>query len=184
MIMALTTLTALFETYKDAERAAESLVAAGLPRSQISVLGSRSADDSSGSGGFLSALKDLFIPESDQAGYAEGIRGGRTLVTARVEQSQAGRITEILEQQKPIDLDEHFGGRETGWSTHNNPYLTGDEDATQGANLGASMAAGRSETDQAGVAPAGNPVVEGGEPGPNMGRATVGRVRRYESPGR
>lgn len=172
--MPLTTLTALFDSYGDAERAAESLVSAGISRSQINVLGSQTAGAGESSGGLLSALKDLFIPDSDQATYAEGISGGQALVVARVEQSAAARVVEILEQHDPVDLDEHFRGRETGWSTHNNPYLTGTDDATQRANLGASMAAGRSETDQAGVEPAGNPVVEGGEPGPNMGR-----VRRY-----
>ena len=170
--MAQTTLTALFENHADAERAAESLVSAGVARGQIKILGSQSG--AGGSGGFLSSLKDAFIPDSDHSTYAEGIRGGQALVAARVEQSQAARVEEILEQHDPIDMDEHFRGRETGWSTHNNPYLTSTDDASQGANLGASMAAGRSETDQAGVAPAGNPVVEGGEPGPNMGR-----VRRY-----
>jgi hypothetical protein len=54
-------------------------------------------------GGLIGALTDSGVDEEDAHFYAEGVRRGGTLVTARVEDSVAPRAEAILKQRKIVD---------------------------------------------------------------------------------
>jgi uncharacterized protein (TIGR02271 family) len=114
--MTQTTLTALYDTRGDADTAAERLVTeVGLARSDIAVTAQetgRDADAAEG-GGFLASLKNLFVPDQDHKTYAEAVRRGGFLLTARVEQRSAERVMDILEEHGAVDLDD----RQQSWRT-------------------------------------------------------------------
>ncbi|MGO4831548.1 hypothetical protein AB4144_04505, partial [Rhizobiaceae sp. 2RAB30] len=55
-------------------------------------------------GGILGALTDSGVPERDAHVYAEGVRRGGTLVTARVEDELAHQAQRIMDQHQSIDL--------------------------------------------------------------------------------
>ncbi|RVH88701.1 hypothetical protein CN204_01495 [Sinorhizobium meliloti] len=54
-------------------------------------------------GGLIGALTESGVDEEDAHVYAEGVRRGGTLVTARVEDSVAPRAEAILKQRKIVD---------------------------------------------------------------------------------
>ena len=68
-------------------------------------------------GGLIGALADAGIDEADAHVYAEGVRRGGTLVTARVDESQADAAAAILSASGSSDLrsrrDQYS---KTGWS--------------------------------------------------------------------
>ena len=118
--MATQTVTAMFETRAEAERAAEAL------RSQMSILPGaiHVVDQGSDAGvvdtantnrdedkGFFGSIKSLFLPDEDSHSYTEGVRRGDVLVSATVEHDQAGRAMDILEQHGALDYD----SREQSW---------------------------------------------------------------------
>ena len=118
--MATQTVTAMFETRAEAERAAEAL------RSQMSVLPGaiHIVDHASDSEvvdtantnrdedrGFFGSIKALFLPDEDSHSYTEGVRRGDVLVSATIEHDQAGRAMDILEQHGALDYD----SREQSW---------------------------------------------------------------------
>src|SRR5690242_17413137 len=110
--MTQTTLTALYDTRAAADTAAERLVTeAGLARSDIAVTAQEAgaAED----GGFLASLKAVFVPAQDRNTYAEAVRRGGFLLTARVEQGSAERAMDILEEHGAVDLDD----RQQSWCT-------------------------------------------------------------------
>lgn len=68
-------------------------------------------------GGLIGALADAGIDEEDAHVYAEGIRRGNTLVTARVDEAQVDATTAILNQSGSVDLGnrrEDFA--KSGWN--------------------------------------------------------------------
>jgi len=157
--MATRTITALFDSRAEAERAAQALTSQiGLSGSAVRVeagTGSASGEDDKG---FFASLRDLFIPDEDRHAYAEGVRRGGAMVSAQVGDDQIDRAMDILEQNGAVDLDEREAEwRKSGWTGY-----TGATAAGTGAVVGASsdgnrtgMAAmpGASTTDGA----AGNP---------------------------
>jgi hypothetical protein len=56
------------------------------------------------SGGILGALLDAGVSEDDAHVYAEGVRRGGTLVTARVEDARAEAANAILKNSQGVDL--------------------------------------------------------------------------------
>ena len=68
-------------------------------------------------GGILGALTDSGVPERDAHVYAEGVRRGGALVTARVDDSQVGQAEEILSELGSVDLSARRTDYEQGgWS--------------------------------------------------------------------
>lgn len=57
-------------------------------------------------GGLLGALTGAGLSEHEAETYAEGVRRGGTLVTVRAEETQADRVTAILDRHGSIDVDE------------------------------------------------------------------------------
>nr|WP_316656200.1 hypothetical protein [uncultured Gellertiella sp.] len=55
-------------------------------------------------GGIIGALTESGVPEEDASVYAEGIRRGGTLVTARVEEAVAPTVARVLDEAKRVDV--------------------------------------------------------------------------------
>ncbi|NOG71252.1 YsnF/AvaK domain-containing protein [Roseicella sp. DB1501] len=108
--MTQTTLTALYDMRGDADTAAERLMTeAGLARSDITV----TTQDAGAAeeGGFLASLKSLFVSDQDRDTYAEAVRRGGFLLTARAWQGSTERAIDILEEHGAVDIDD----RQQSW---------------------------------------------------------------------
>jgi len=77
-------------------------------------------------GGLIGALTESGVPEEQAHYYAEGVRRGDVLVTVRAEGSRADRISDILDRNHAVDVDERVSDwRNRGWSGYNtdaSPY--------------------------------------------------------------
>ena len=56
-------------------------------------------------GGLLGALANAGVPEAEAHVYAEGVRRGGTLVTARVDETRADSVNAILRNAQGVDID-------------------------------------------------------------------------------
>jgi uncharacterized membrane protein len=67
--------------------------------------------------GILGSLADLGISESEAHNYAEGVRRGGTLVSVKLEEVEATRVSTILEKYNPVDIEQRGAAwRESGWT--------------------------------------------------------------------
>ncbi len=136
--MATLTLTAMFKTRDEAERAGQTLASElGLNRSMVQTSpGTGVTDTGYDKGrpyeekGFFGSLKGLMLPEEDRYAYAEGMRRGAILVNAKVDDSQIDRASDILEHAGAMDLDtQEAEWRKFGWTgydaTAHNSMRTG-----------------------------------------------------------
>ena len=110
------TITAVYDTQAEAERAVEALAAQGVPRSDLRIHRDASETASATSAdnqdkGFWASLADLFVPDDDRHTYAEALRRGSVMVTARVDDAHYEAAADLMETHGAVDLDE----RETGW---------------------------------------------------------------------
>ena len=88
-------LSALFDSRADAERAVQALVSeAGVDRSGVRLDPGAGVTDAGydasnphGEKGFFAALKDIFVPDEDRYAYAEGLRRGGTLASGMAYQA-------------------------------------------------------------------------------------------------
>jgi hypothetical protein len=68
-------------------------------------------------GGIVGALTESGVPEKDAHVYAEGVRRGGTMVTARVSDELAGEAERILGQANSVNLEERRSAYEAdGWT--------------------------------------------------------------------
>ena len=112
------TVTAFFDTREAANKAVDSLVAAGIPRDDVSMTsaGAGTAGTPESDKGFWESLKDLFMPEEDRYAYAEGLRRGGTVVSVRTNETNYDRALEILDVEGSVNLDEREATwRSEGW---------------------------------------------------------------------
>ena len=124
------TITAVFDTQAEAERAVEALAAQGIPRSDLRI--HRDMPDApvqNQDKGFWASLADLFVPDEDRGTYAEALRRGSVMVSAQVDDAHYEQAATLLESAGAVDLDE----RESTWRS---------EGWTGAAAMGASGAAG------------------------------------------
>lgn len=56
-------------------------------------------------GGLLGALANAGVPEAEAHVYAEGVRRGGALVTARVDETRADAVNAILQNANGVDVD-------------------------------------------------------------------------------
>jgi hypothetical protein len=69
-------------------------------------------------GGLIGSLTDAGVPERDAHVYAEGVRRGGTLVTARVDDAKAASAQMVLDRNKAVNLNERGETyRSTGWTS-------------------------------------------------------------------
>ena len=67
-------------------------------------------------GGLLGALKESGVPDEDAHVYAEGVRRGGTLVSARVDDSQVPGVEDMLSRASGVDATTRGAAyREAGW---------------------------------------------------------------------
>src|SRR4051794_4513781 len=120
------TLTAMYDTRDAAEVARDQLIGIGVPMEAISIHGAEGGTTATATAteddkGFWASLADFFMPDEDRSTYAEGLRRGGYLLTARVPEGLEDAAADILESTDPIDLDERSESwRQSGWtgSTH------------------------------------------------------------------
>jgi hypothetical protein len=87
-------------------------------------------------GGLVGALTGAGVPERDAQFYAEGVRRGGTLVTARVDDARAPTAREILQRYNRVDPAVRGAAyRETGWTSFDEsaPPYTADQIAAERA---------------------------------------------------
>lgn len=67
-------------------------------------------------GGIIGAMTDAGVSEEDAHVYAEGVRRGGTLVTAKVNEAHASIAEDILQRSRRVDLaDRRRSYSESGW---------------------------------------------------------------------
>jgi hypothetical protein len=68
-------------------------------------------------GGLVGALTDAGVPEEDAHVYSEGVRRGGTLLTVRVDDQEASRVTSALDRYRPTDVRTRGQEyRSSGWT--------------------------------------------------------------------
>lgn len=80
-------------------------------------------------GGIIGALTQAGVPEDEASHYAEGVRRGGTLVCARVNEQDRGRI-EAMFDQSAVDMGQRTTAwQQSGWKGFNpdDQPLSGDE---------------------------------------------------------
>jgi len=85
-------------------------------------------------GGLVGSLTGAGVPENDAHFYAEGVRRGGTLVTARADDARASAAREILQRYKSVDPAVRGAAyREGGWTSfdENAPAYTADQVAAE-----------------------------------------------------
>ena len=78
----------------------------------------------------MGALTKEGVPEQDAHFYAEGVRRGGTLVSARVDNARAPAAREILERYQAVNPAVRGAAyRESGWTSfdENAPAYTADQ---------------------------------------------------------
>jgi len=120
------TITGLFDSRPEAERAVEMLVQqCGIDRDNVQVYAAGSENVTAGTmeprsedhHGFLASLRDLFLPDEDRATYAEGVRRGGIMVAAQVPDEQLDEAMEAFERSGAVDLDtREQEWRQQGWT--------------------------------------------------------------------
>jgi uncharacterized protein (TIGR02271 family) len=118
------TVAAMFRSRTEAESAAQELArVVGVERSQVRISPEGGATDTGYEAsepyretGFFASLKNLFVPEEDRYAFAEGLRRGRFLVSAQLDEAKLSRATDVLEQAGALDIDaEETSWRQSGW---------------------------------------------------------------------
>jgi uncharacterized protein (TIGR02271 family) len=135
-------LSALFDSYADAERAVERLREAGIPESSIRLTRGYEADRAASAEvvedrpkGFLEGLGDFFFPDEDRHLYAEGLsRGGYLVTVDGLSGAMQERALDILDDEGVVNLEEREAAwRAEGWSGYGqsttNPDVGSDESA-------------------------------------------------------
>ena len=147
------TLTAMFKTRGEAERAEQALASElGVDRSTIQTNPGTGVTDAGydparpyEEKGFFASLKNLMLPEEDRYAYAEGMRRGAVLLNVKVEEGQIDRAMDVLEHNGAMDLDaQEAEWRKSGWTGYDataHRTLRGAADGTTSA-----ATAGRDET--------------------------------------
>jgi uncharacterized protein (TIGR02271 family) len=119
------TVTAMFNSRPNAERAAEQLqsqlnLTRGSVRLSPEIGTTDTGYDKSApyqETGFFASLKNMFLPDEDRYAYAEGMRRGNVLVSAQVDESEINRAADLLEHAGAVDLDqEEASWRKSGWT--------------------------------------------------------------------
>ena len=68
-------------------------------------------------GGLTGSLTDVGVSHDDADAYAEGVRRGGTLVTVKADESLTSQVTNILDHNGTIDMDDRTQNwRQEGWS--------------------------------------------------------------------
>jgi hypothetical protein len=87
-------------------------------------------------GGIIGAMTEAGVPENDAHVYAEGVRRGGTMVTARVEDDLAANAEQILRQYRSADIaarrTEYEAGGWTGFDPGADVYTADEQERAKG----------------------------------------------------
>ena len=108
------TVTAMFDSREDAEAARSRLSQSDIDADRVRIVD----QNESGSGdGFWSSVKSAFMPAEDSHAYDEGLRRGSFLLCAEVDEDEADRAIDILDQGNSVDFDQRQQEwRNEGWT--------------------------------------------------------------------
>jgi len=147
------TVTAMFKTRGEAERAEQTLMSQlGLDRSMVQTSPGAGVTDAGydksrayEEKGFFASLKNLMLPEEDRYAYAEGMRRGAVLLNVKVDESHIEQVSDILEHAGAVDLDaQEAEWRKSGWTA----YDATAHNSMRTAAVGSMPAAGAAPTGQ------------------------------------
>jgi uncharacterized protein (TIGR02271 family) len=151
--MAERTLTAMYDTRGAAEAARDQLVALGIPSAGVTIRGTdagttaTTAPTADEDKGFWASLADLFAPEEDRHTYAEGLRRGGHLLSARVPDGMADRASDVLERSGAVDIDERAESwRQGGWTGYQAGAAGGSGSAATAGMTSTARAGGAADT--------------------------------------
>ena len=130
------TVTAMFDSRRDAEAGRERLLAAGIDATNVNILDQSSQGFSAGndvnsysgattqSRGIWGSVKNAFLPDEDRHHYEEGIRRGSFVLTADVGEHEVDEAVRALENAEGgVDIDDRFNSyRESGFNYDRNSY--------------------------------------------------------------
>ncbi|WP_426167386.1 YsnF/AvaK domain-containing protein [Sandarakinorhabdus sp. DWP1-3-1] len=145
------TLTAMFDSRSDAESARDRLATAGISNDDVTILDQGSIGGVAGHEthehrSMWEDFKALFRDDEDR--YAEGLRRGGYLLTARVDDAEVDRAIDILDDEGTVDLDQRTDAwRSEGWTGGSAAGVAGlGRDADRDFdNRGDGLLGGRSE---------------------------------------
>lgn len=125
------TITAMFDSRSEAEQARGRLSSSGIEAERVRIIdqgstgSSGSSDGSPGEEGFWASLKDLFMPDEDRHAYGEGIRRGGYMLVAEVDESDADRACQLLDQGS-VDFEQRQSEwRNQGWAGYQSDRQAG-----------------------------------------------------------
>jgi uncharacterized protein (TIGR02271 family) len=181
------TVTAMFNSRAEAERATQALVSdLSVDRSMVRTNPEAGSTDTGydksrpyEETGFFASLKSLFVPDDDRYAYAEGMRRGNVLVSATVDENQVDRAADILEHAGAVDLDQQEATwRQGGWSGYDSSMHNSTSRTATGAAAGA--LGGAAASVQNAASRAANAVTGRTEAGrtDEAGRSDMGRTDR------
>jgi hypothetical protein len=117
------TTTAYFRTRGAADAVVTDLVARGIPREEIRMVGAGAgATATSKDCGFWDELKDFCLPSEERHAYAEGLRRGGSVISVRAEAMDYETVLDVLDRDDAVDLDKQEAiWRTEGWSGYSGP---------------------------------------------------------------
>lgn len=126
------TVSALYDTREDAERAVAALKQHGLAtEADIHDLQGSERQGPHGEHGILGRMHSLFGRHQDAHLYGEALRRGHVLLTAKVDESKETFAAEVMDAAQPVNLDsQEETWRAEGWKpphsrdveTYGEPY--------------------------------------------------------------
>jgi uncharacterized protein (TIGR02271 family) len=125
------TITAMFDSRSEAEAAREELRSELGADARIIDKSANTSSEGGESRGFWADLKDVFMADEDRYSYQEGIDRGGFLLCATVDEEEADRACDILEQAGSVDFDE----REQQWRSEGWAEYQGRQSAGQRGNI-------------------------------------------------
>ena len=104
-------LTAMYDSRSAAESARDQLAALGIARENIAIRGAdqgttATTTEAREETGLWGSIMDALFPEEDRHTYAEGLRRGGYLLSARVPDALEDRAIDLLEGSGAVDVDE------------------------------------------------------------------------------
>ena len=110
------TITALYALKADAEEAKNDLSEAGIT-SGVDIHQNSVGTAGTPHEGFWASLKDMFGGHDDTHAYAEGLRRGNYLLTARIDETKVDTTLSILDSSNAIDVEQaQAEWKNSGWA--------------------------------------------------------------------
>jgi len=120
------TVVGVFDDYSTAERVAQDLTNAGIPRESIQVKSNfrtgaagSSQSEETHEGGISGFFHRLFGGDEEHGHYSEAVRRGSSVVCVSAPQEQLDQAVEIMNSGGAVDIDRRVASyRETGYERH------------------------------------------------------------------